>query len=196
MGLHGEVVVAGDGDSEFLAPLHRRIHARGKDFWIVIEGRAVEYFDSAFIAQVLLAITVLGVAEVAGIVDVEFVRIVEQDAPGVRNVAVVVLGPAQHAAGGHYGRRNSLAHHESGDVGLVDHQVGGDTAGIVPIQTPLAVAMGVERLLRRRPQELLPIGVLRGEGRVERVAPGGRAARQSVAVPERPDVVAVANNSL
>ena len=87
-------------------------------------------------------------------------------------------------------------HDEGGDVGLVDHQVGGDAAGVVPIEAPLEVALLVEVLGGGGAEEALPVGVLLGGVGGNGVAPGRGAVGQVVAIPEGADVVAVADQAL
>src|SRR5260370_25164604 len=69
------------------------------------------------------------------------------------------------------------------------------SAGIIPIQTPLIIAVWVEFLLGRRPEELCPIGILRTCIVGNLVAPSG-IILQRIAVPKCPDVVDVADHAL
>src|ERR1019366_5324194 len=151
--------------------------------------------DGAFVAEDLLAVAVMIVAEIAGVVDVELIVLVD-GAQRIGHFAVVVfVGPAIDAAARPAGFGYRFIQHEVDDVGLMHQQVGGDAAGIIPVEAPLEVALRIPIALGRGAQETVEIGVLgRGIGR-DGIAPG-RVVGQRVAVPEGAHVMYVAHHAL
>ena len=157
---------------------------------------AVHDFDGAFVAEDLLAVTVVIVAEVTRVIDVELTVVLVDGAEGIGHVAVVgLIGPAVNAAARHAGLGQGLIEHEVDDVGLVDEEVCGDTAGVIPVEAPLEVALRIPVALGGGAEEAIEIGVLgRGFGGDD-VAPGGIVG-EGVAIPESADVVDVADHAL
>src|ERR1035437_9782052 len=157
---------------------------------------AVHDFDGAFVAEDLLAVTVVIVAEVTRVIDVEFTVVLVDGAEGIGHVAVVgLIGPAVNAAARHAGLGQGLIEHEVDDVGLVDEEVCGDAAGVIPVEAPLEVALRIPVALGGGAEEAIEIGVLRRGFGGDDVAPGGIVG-EGVAIPESADVVDVADHAL
>ena len=96
------------------------------------------------------------------------------------SVAVVVFScPAVNAARRRHGVRGRLAGHEVDDVGLVDQKVGGDAAGIIPIEAPLEVAARIPGALRGGSQEPVEVGVLAWPRRATVLAVPGKSYRHA-----------------
>jgi hypothetical protein len=77
----------------------------------------------------------------------------------------------------------------------VHQQIGGDAAGVIPVEPPLEVAVGIPVVLGRGAQEAVPIGILRIGLGGNHVAPG-RLVGQPVAIPEGAHEMDVAHHAL